>query len=173
MTEEINEEVIQDKRKLLRGLCTAIACIGWILIIGGWFWLIVFFTRVNIGASSGLGEIRFLFYGISAVSFDFFFVGLGAVIIARLAKFIFEKEATPTLMLRCSDKIFYLFAVLGVLWAVFRHLIFAATIEDTATRFLYEQPVLLPTLGKAIILILLGKILKRLLPVIEEYKSLV
>lgn len=161
------------KLKLLSGLCTAIACIGWTLIIGGWFWLIVFFTRANTGASTELGEIKFIFYGISAVSFEFFFVGLGAVIVARLAKFIFEKESTPTLMLRCGDKIFYLFAVLGVLWAVFRHLIFAAAIEDSATRFLYEQPILLPTLGKAIILILLGQILKHLLPVIQEYKTLV
>lgn len=60
------------KLKLLGGLCTAIACIGWILIIGGWFWAIVFFTRANTGASSVLGEIQFIFYGISAVSFDFF-----------------------------------------------------------------------------------------------------
>ncbi len=161
------------KLKLLSGLCTAIACIGWTLIIGGWFWLIVFFTQANTGASLELSEIQFLFYGISALSFDFFFVGLGAVIVARLTKFIFERESTPTLMLRCSNKIFYLFAVLGVLWAVFRHLIFAAAIEDTATRFLYEQPALLPTLGKAVILILLGQILRHLLPVIQEYKTLV
>ena len=161
------------KLKLLSGLCTAIACSGWILVIGGWFWLVAFFTRANTGASPGLGEIQFYFYGISAVSFDFFFMGLGAVIVARLAKFIFEKESKPTLMLRCGDKIFYLFAVLGILWAVFRHFIFAAVIEDSATRFLYEQPVLLPTLGKAVMLILLGQILKRLLPIIQEYKSLV
>ena len=166
------------KLKLLNGLCTAIACIGWILIIGGWFWLIVFFTRWNTdpfqtGSSRELGEIQFYFYGVSAVSFDFFFVGLGAVIVSRLAKFIFDKEATPTLMLRCGDKILYLFAVLGILWGFFRHLIFAATIENSATRFLYEQPALLPTLGKAVILILLGQILKRMLPVIQEYKTLV
>ncbi len=161
------------KLKLLSGLCTAIACIGWTLIIGGWFWLIVFFTRATPLALTGLGEIHFLFYGISAVSFDFFFVGLGAIIVARLAKFIFEKESTPTLMLRCGDKIFYLFAVLGILWAIFRHLIFAAAIEDSAIRFLYEQPALLPTLGKAVILILLGQILRYLLPVIQEYKTLV
>ena len=161
------------KLKLLNGFCTAIACIGWTLIIGGWFWLIVFFIRTNSGASTELGEIQYLFYGISAVSFDFFFVGLGAIIVARLAKFIFEKGSSPTLMLRCGDKIFYLFAVLGILWAIFCHLIFAATIEDSATRFLYEQPALLPTLGKAVILILLGQILKRILPVIQEYKTLV
>ena len=161
------------KLKLLSSLCTAIACIGWTLVIGGWFWLIMFFTRAYTGVSPGLGEIQFLFYGISAVSFDFFFVGLGAVIVARLAKFIFEKESAPTLMLRCGDKIFYLFAVLGILWGVFRHLIFATAIEDSTTRFLYQQPALLPTLGKVIILILLGQILKRLLPVIQEHKSLV
>jgi len=161
------------KLKLLSGFCTAIACIGWTLIIGGCFWLVVFFTQANTGASPGLGEIQFLFYGISAVSFDFFFVGLGAIIVARLVKFIIERESKPTLMLRCGDKIFYLFAVLGILWAVFRHLIFAAAIEDATARFLYEQPALLPTLGKAIILILLGQILKRLPPVIQEHKTLV
>ena len=160
------------KLKLLSGLCTAIACIGWILIIGGWFWLFVFFTQAR-SDSLGLTEIQFLCYGISAISFDFFFVGLGAVIIARLAKFIFEKEATPTLMLRCGDKLLYCFAALGIYWGFFRHFVFAATIEDTSARFLYEQPALLPTLGKAIILILLGQILKRLLPIIQEYKSLV
>ena len=160
------------KIKLLSGLCTAIACIGWILIIGGWFWAFMFLTQTNV-ASLEMTEIQFAFYGISAVSFDFFFVGLGAIIVAKLAKFIIVKESKPTLMLRCGDKLLYCFAALGIYWGFFRHFIMVATIESPSTRFLYEQPAFLPTLGKAIILILLGQILKRSLPVIQEYKSLI
>ncbi len=161
------------KLKSLNGLCTATACLGWTLIIGGCFWAIVFFTRATTRTSSGLDEIQNLLYGISAVSFHFFSIGLGAIIVARLAKFIFIKESTPTLILRCADKIFYLFAAIEVLLAVFQHWIFASMMENTTNRFLYEQSIFLPTVGKAIILILLGQILKRLLPVIQEYKTLV
>ncbi|MFA6186725.1 MAG: hypothetical protein WC770_05875 [Phycisphaerae bacterium] len=161
------------KLKLLSGFCTAVASIGWILIIGGWFWLMVFSTHANTGVSSDADCMKFAFYGISAVSFEFFFVGIGAIIIAGLVKFIIKKESKPSLMLRCGDKLFYIFAVLGILWAVIQHSFFAVAIDDKIARFLYEQPILLPTLGKAIILILLGQILKRLLPIIEEYKSLV
>ena len=161
------------KLKLLSGLCTAIACIGWILIIGGTVWFVRFVCSPYNAGLADDRSIENILNAASYFSFDFVFIGLGAVIIARLAKFIFEKESKPTLMLRCGDKIFYLFAVLGIPWAVFRHLTFAAAIEDSATRFLYEQPALLPTLGKAIILILLGQILKRLLPIIQEYKTLV
>ena len=161
------------KSRIISTLCTTIACIGWILIGGGSFWLILF-TRAHYNILRlKSDEVQFLLYGISEVSFDTIFVGLGAIIVSRLARLVFEKESKPALMLRCGDKILYLFAVLAILWAVLRHLIFAATTEDSTARFLYGQPELLLTILKAIILILLGQILKRSIPAIEEYKSLV
>lgn len=159
--------------KLLKALCTIVACIGWLLIGGGCLWVVVLFTRATTIPETELSEMLFYLYGFSAVIFDFFFVGLSAVIIARLVVFIFQADAVPAFMLRCADKIFYLFAVLSILFAVFQHAVLDVSIEDKAARFIYEQPAVLPVLAKAVILILLGLILRRLLPVIQEYKSLV
>ena len=161
------------KLKLLNGLCAAISFLGWLLIIGGFFWGANFVNNCYAEESSEWSQIQFIFYVISKVSFDFLFVGISAIVVAGFVKFIVNKESRAGSLLRFSDKLFYIFAGLGILWALIQHSVFKAVIADTTARILYEQPVLLPALLKAIMLILLGRILKSLLPVIEEYKSLV
>ena len=166
-------DFVEKNKKLLKFYCGAVQIIGGVLIAGGAVWFVMF---VCSPANFGLADDKFIEKILSAVShfsFDFVFVGLAAVILSQLARYVFDTKYKPGLMLRCGDKILYLFAVLGILWAWFRWAVFIVTVEDSASQFLSLQPLILPTIAKVLILVGLGQILKRIMPVIEESKTLV
>jgi hypothetical protein len=50
---------------------------------------------------------------------------------------------------------------------------YAEVIESETSRLLFIQPFLLPTVAKVLILVGLGQIIHRIIPVIEESKTLV
>lgn len=172
MAEEINEEVIEDKRRPLRFFCIALELIGWILVFGGTMWFIYLLsgTRATSDRMAGLREMLTV---IANFSFDFVFIGLVAVILAHLTRYVFERDFRRGILLRCGDKILYLFAVLSLGWAGFSWFYYIKTIEEIYWRGLLAQPLILPTVAKVLILVCLGQILKRILPVIEESKTLV
>ncbi len=163
------------KLKLLKTLCFVLSALGWIMIFGGLFWVILILGGQNpeqkLDQSSG--PMHAILYVTSAVTFDFFFVGLAAIVLANLTMFILDKNVRPAIILRCAPVLLYTFAVFQIYWAAFQYtLVFPATVNQTY-RFLYAQPALLPTLIKAAILVLVAQMLKRLLPIIDEYKTLV
>ncbi len=173
MAEEINEEVIKDKRRLLRFFCRAVHLLGWLLVTAGVIWFGMFVGDRGGETNQRMDELELLMIAISVFSFDFFFIGLVAVILSQFARYVFDRQYKPGLMLRCGDKILYFFVVIGIYWAGFRYVLYVKTVEDSFLRFWLAQPLILPTVVKVLILIGLAQILKRVMPVIEEYKSLV
>lgn len=173
MAKETNEEVIKEKRRLLHFLCWVVQLVGWVLIAGGAVWFVMFVCGPVEAGPEGTGEIQLTLYAVSRFSFDFVFVGLAAIILSQLARYVFDRGYKPGLMLRCGDKILYLFAVLAILWALFRYGYSVEVIADSSFGFLFAQPLILPTIAKVLILVGLGQILKRIIPIIEEYKTLV
>jgi len=173
MAEKINNDVVKEKRKVLGFFCTAVQVLGWLLVLGGVFWFLYLVTGPRGKLTEGTGDIEQLLTMISWFTFDFFFIGLAAVILAQLARYTLERDNKAGLLLRSADKILYFFAFLVILWAYFRILLNVNLIEETRFRFLYIQPLILPTIAKALILVGFGQILKRIMPVIDEYKSLV
>ncbi|MHC4483238.1 MAG: hypothetical protein ACYSW4_06785 [Planctomycetota bacterium] len=166
-------EFIEQNRRPLRFCCLAVQVFGWALALAGVVWFIRFLSRPFQPSLDGIGGIRFILYGVSCFVFDFFFVGLASVILAQLARYFFEGESKPGLFLRCGDKILYSFAAIGIFWAVFGYGTSIRLIENADLRFLYSQALLLPTIAKVLILVALGQILRRILPIIEESKTLV
>ena len=166
-------EFVEKNKRLLRFYCSAVQTIGALLVAGGAVWFVMFVCGPVKVESEADRVIEYILYGASRFSFDFLFVGLAAMILSQLARYVFDREYKPGLMLRCGDKVLYLFAVLGILWAWFRWALFAATAEDSTSQFLSLQPLILPTIAKVLILVGLGQILKRIMPVIEESKTLV
>lgn len=138
----------------------------------GVIWFAVFVGEPS-ETNQRTGNIELMLTAISVFSFDFFFVGLAAVILSQFARYVFDKQYKPGLMLRCGDKILYFFVVIGIYWAGFRYFLYVKTVDDSFLRFLLAQPLILPTVVKVLILVCLGQILKRILPIIEEYKTLV
>ena len=172
MAEEIGGDVVKEKRKLLGFFCTVVQVIGWLLVLGGVMWFIYLLSGSD--KTSGGREVMVWVHAIiSWFSYDFVFIGFAAVILAQLSRYVFDKEYQLKIMLRCGDKILYLFAALTILWAVFQWFFFVKTVEPVEWRILLAQPLILPTVAKVLILVCLGQILKRIIPVIEEYKTLV
>jgi hypothetical protein len=169
----MNESIKQD-RGVLKFLCLAVQVFGWALVFAGAVWFVRFVSRAAEPNLEGVAEISCILYAVSAFAFDFFFVGLASAILAQLARYFFEGEGKPGLLLRCGDKILYAFACLGILWAVLRYRSLSIVVaQEPDPRLLYAQALLLPTIAKSVVLIGLGQILKRILPIIEESKTLV
>ena len=173
MADEFDQKLAPEGKKLLGLLCKAVQVIGWVVVAGGVFWFIRLVSGPSGKLTEGSAGIEELLTMISWFAFDFVFIGLAAVILAQLARYALGRENKAGLLLRCGDKILYFFAFLGVLWAFFRVRLNIELIQDASFRLLYVQPLILPTIAKALILVGLGQILKRIMPVIEEYKSLV
>jgi len=173
MAEEIKEEQVEREKRVLGVLCAGVQVVGWAVIVMGVVWFAMFASGYEDEAIARRGTIESLVSAISCFSFDFMFVGLAAVIFGQLARYVFDKGYKQPVMLRISNKMLYLFAVLTIFWAVFRYLVYVQTFESVSAQKLFTQPLILPTIGKVLILVGLGLILKRIIPIIDEYKSLV
>ena len=175
MTQEKNkiivtdEKVPKEKYLTLRVFCIALELIGWLLIACGVVWF-VRSIESDIDLEKNLEKAISL---VSLYSFDFIFIGLVSIILARLSRFTADRSFHKSLLLCCGPKIVYLFAVFTLVWTAFRWRIYKNTIEDINWQTVLIQSLFLPAVAKFLILICLAQILKRILPVIEEYKSLV
>jgi hypothetical protein len=109
--------------------------------------------------------------------FDFMLPGLIALGVMQFIRYVFEDTDKPGCILRNADRLFYMYAVFLALKSYFKYLFFtewyAEAISLEPSRLLFIQPFLLPTVAKILILVGLGQILRRLLTVIEESKTLV
>jgi len=170
----MNEFIKQNKR-LLKFYCTAALIIGWLLIIGGFVWFIPAITSLNIddlykGADA-------ILYVVSALLFDFFLPGLIALGVMQFIKYLFEDTKKTGCILRAADWLFYIYAVFLVVKTYLQYFWnstwYAEVIESETSRLLFIQPFLLPTVAKVLILVGLGQIIRRIIPVIEESKTLV
>jgi len=166
---DANEKEAKKNRRLLRFFCVALEFIGWAQVFVGIMWFMYLFS----GSRATSVDMAEAFAAISGYSFDFVFLGLTAIILAHLARYVSDRDFRRSVLLRCGDKILYLFAVFTVVWAIFRWFYYLKTIEGLHWKFLLAQPLMLPTIAKVLILVCLGQILKRIMPVIEESKTLV
>ena len=168
-------EFIEKNRRLLRFFCFAAQIIGWMLLLGGAIWFILFAS----GQSRRIERPDAILYAISSMLFDFMLPGLIALGLTQLIKYLFEIDYKPGCILRNGDRIFYMYAVFLIVNAFLRHgwyvhVWYTEIIEESNfSRLLFMQPFILPTVAKIFILVGLAQILRRILPVIEESKSLV
>jgi hypothetical protein len=184
-------QFIEKHRRLLQAYCLIARILGWLLILGGVFWVFAIgkiweFAFVKI---MGIEEqqpdfilysaLTFALYIASSFIYDFVILGFLAFAIAGLLDYLLRPEAKPPLILGMTDKLCYIYAIFLILkayvassWFVkFKFLAISETSESA--RILLVQPLLAPTLAKVLLLIGVGMILHRLLPVIEESKTLV
>jgi hypothetical protein len=174
------EAFIQKNRRLLKFYCLAAKVIGWVLIWGGILWFGLF-TLCILAASDAAGEMRWPYttenatYATTAFVFDFVFLGLVALVLSQLAYCLIQDEYKPGRLLRYGQVIFYVYAGLVIGNAILTYHLWQIGVPASsgAGHLLFAQPLVFPTLAKAAILIGAGVILGRLLPVIEESKTLV
>lgn len=177
-------QFVKKYRRLLQAYCLIARILGWLLILGGVFW---FFAIVgNLwGIEEEQQQIDFLLYVVSALVYDFVIPGFLAFAIGGLLGYLLRPKAKPPLILGMMDKLCYIYAAFLILkffsaikafgsslWFVNFKLLAIPEMSESA-RILLVQPLLGPTLAKVLLLIGVGMILHRLLPVIEESKTLV
>lgn len=169
-------EFIKRNRRLLKFYFIVAQILGWLLMAGGVFWFILTFSSSSLDIYNN-DRPDVLLYGISSMLFDFMLPGLIALGVTQLIRYLFEDTSKPGFILRNADRIFYMYAVFLIMKTYLKYFWYSAwyaqLIKSEASRLLFMQPFLLPTVAKILILIGLGQILRRLMPVIEESKTLV
>jgi hypothetical protein len=180
-------QFIEKHRRLLQAYCLIARILGWLLILGGVLWFFVLEKTLGniMGTMGGQQQIDIVLYCAHSFAYDFFIPGFLAFAIGGLLDYLLRPKARPPLILRITDKLCYFYAVFLIIkfsvaimdlsagfWFVNFTLFSPPAMSETA-RILLVQPLLGPTLAKVLLLIGVGMILHRLLPVIEEWKTLV
>ncbi len=168
------KEFIRKNKALLKLYCIVAGIIGWLLIIGGFFWFLA--TLSSIDTSTAVRP-EGLLYVISSMLFDFVLPGLIALGVMQFIRYLFADTDKPGWLLGMADWLFYWYAVFLIFKAYFKYIFYsewyAEAISLETSRLLFVQPFLLPTVAKVLILVGLGQIIRRIMPVIEESKTLV
>lgn len=181
------KEFIEKHRRLLQAYCLIARILGWFLILGGVFWFFAIVTGKIVQAHQPDEQyIDLLLYIAYSYVYDFVIPGLLAFAIGGLLDYLIRPEARPHLILRIMDKLCYFYAVFLILrffgaiqyfgnnpWWFVNFKFLTVSEMPASARLLLVQPLLGPTLAKVLLLIGVGMLLRRLLPVIEESKTLV
>ena len=168
------KEFIKKNKALLKLYCIVAGILGWSLIVGGVFWFILTVSSID---TSTVERPEGLMYLISSMLFDFALPGLIALGVMQFIRFLFADTDKPGWLLSMADWLFYWYAVFLVFKAYFKYIWYsdwyAEAISLETSRLLFVQPFLLPTVAKVLILVGLGQIIRRIMPVIKESKTLV
>lgn len=168
---------IEKNKRLLEVYCTTAKIIGLLLVIAPVIGIIIGILTGAVSKSDRphIPDILQISFAVQAAALNFIFLGLVALGVAQFIKYVFGGQDQPNLLLRIGDKILYVYAGLLILGAVLTWAFQMMSIKATAvpTFLVSFVALMLPASAKALILIGLGKIIHRLLPVIEESKTLI
>jgi len=168
----IMNEVIEKNKRLLKFYCTAVRIIGWcILLVAA---IIIIAEMVSGGRLiDAKGVLRL--YMLEGLLFRYMLPAFLALLVAQFIRYLYEVEHQPGWILRHGDKILYVYAFIVVLNAIWQHVYFVLLQHSDigTSKLLYVFLTVLLTGAKALILVGFAQILRRVIPVIEESKTLV
>jgi hypothetical protein len=163
-------EFIEKNRKLLKSYCIAARIIGWMLLIVA-VGDSIFAVSSGHFASRANPSYRWYNFGQWIIS-GFILLGLLLLGVAQFIRYLSEKDYKPGWILRHGDKVLCLYA--------------AVTVADSIIQFCWHQfrwemnnyaayllLSTLPAIAKALIFVGLARVLRRLMPVVEESKTLI
>ena len=173
-------EFIEKNSRLLRIYCVVAKVVGWFLLLAGTLWLayaiwgIYTINAGQIRTAQQRQSIEVTTYLSLTHAFDFVILGLLAFSISQLLVYIIRPEVKAGLMLRLADKLCYIYVVVSIVSAFVTAFTNSKLLEASQCyRMLFIAPLLSPLPAKIILLIGAGMIIRRLLPVIDESKTLV
>jgi hypothetical protein len=170
-------ELIERNRRLLHFYYEALRTIGFVILILGSVSGFVMAIRALFSKfgdrhvaeffekSMILGPLHF---------FKIFFIGIGILGLVQFIRYLVERNYKPGWILRHGEIIFYLYALLTILNDIWVYMN-APNYHSPSlyTRALVIFGTVFGTAVKVLVLVGLGRILRHLMPVIEESKSLV
>lgn len=172
--------IVDDNRSVLRFYGRAARIIGWTLLIGGGIWLLLF-TLGILAAVDAAGELhwpgtsRNVIYAASTFVFNFLVPGLLALLIGQFIGYLRERTGKRGYISRFGSWIFYACGILVIAQAILNASGWqpAGLRDPDQAGLLFTSPLLVPILAKVLICIGLGHLLNRILPIVDESKTLV
>ncbi len=166
-------ELIEKTRGLLRFYCIAARTIGWILIIVGPLSAIV---SLFVGLPGGERLRPYMLYRLSEqLILGSVLLGLVMLSLAQFVRYLYENDYQPGWILRHGNKVLYLYAAGSIMspivWYCFQMTVIRNFIAVHFLSFLLSAE--LPAVAKGLILIGIARVLHRIVPIIEESKTLV
>jgi len=164
---------IEKNKPWLKLYCTTARIVGWGILIIAAAGTIFQILAMNI--LFGDHTIPYRLSVVKSVLFDGVLPGIIVLGIAQFIRYLFESEYKPGYILRHGDKILYLYAFLLMVGGVWQLLMVGMGMISTGiTRMLPAMLAsLVLTVPKILILVGLAQVVKRIMPVIEESKTLV
>jgi hypothetical protein len=162
---------IENNKPWLKFYCSTARIIGWgILILAGTgAFILIFAGNILYGSH----PIQYRLILVKSVLFDGVLPGFLVLGIAQFIRYLFESEYKPGLILRHGDIILYLYALLLIAGVVWQHFIFGMMSMGFTRMIPATLASLALTAPKVLILVGLAQVVKRIMPVIEESKTLV
>jgi hypothetical protein len=159
-------EFIEKNKGLLKFYCIAARIIGWVLLITAGKW--------TVSSLSGYSSFSIPFV-MPITIFIRILIGLVLLGVAQFIRYLFETEYKPGWILCHGEKILYLYAALRVIRIAFLFFVDAKRMGDSIyySPWGFLEANGLPVVASALILVGLAQILRRVMPIIEESKTLV
>lgn len=174
------KKFLEENKGLLKFYCIAARIVGWVLVCGGTVWFLLYVLCILV-VSDAAGELRWphtlknVIYSTSSFVFEFLFPGLIALIVAQLIGYMIANKNKDSRLLQYGEYVLYAYAVLVIGKAVLQYYLWHGIILEGqgAGGLLFIQPLIVPVAAKVLIIIGLAQALRRVMPVIEEWKTLV
>ncbi len=166
---------IENNKPLLKIYCIAARIIGWcILLVAAIMIIAEILSGGRFIGAKGVDRL----YMLEGLLLRYMLPAFLALLVAQFIKYLYEVEHQLGWILRYGDKILYVYAVIVVLNNIWQHLYYIIVRYSDFEKFgtsklFYVVLALLLTGAKALILVGLAQILRRIIPVIEESKTLV
>ena len=166
---EINEK----NRRLLHFYCEALRTIASVILILGLLGgcamtMLALFSKSGYLHAPKSFDVNMIVLSPSFFKGMFFWIGVLGLV--QFIRYLVERDYKPGWILRHGEMIFYVYALLSILNDVWYYI--NAPSYNSPSHFI-RALVFLGTAVKVLVLVGLGQILRRLLPVIEESKTLV
>lgn len=159
--------LIEKNKKWLKCYSASSKILGWMIIL---FAVISIIFLLKISFDLKEKQILLIHLGtILELIFNRLPVGIILLGIGQLLKYIYEDEYQAPWLLRNGTKVLYLFALMAILRPLISYIYQYSM--NFAPHLMFVHPSF--SLANILILIGLGNILKRVMPVIEEHRSLV
>ncbi len=160
---------IQQNRGLLRTYFVGARIIGWLLLA-----VSPFGTIIALSGDSPFNENALvILYVLQTITLNPIILGLLVLGIAQFIRYLSETEYKTGWLLKNGSTILYAAAFIVFLSCIINYLYLVFSFPMESFQILKPLTSFVPAAAKVLILIGLGQILRRILPVIEESKTLI
>jgi len=170
-------EFIEKNRRLLHFYCEILRTIGsLILILGviGGFAMIILKLVTQFGYWQVPKNYEMVISLMPLGIFNIMFYGLAVLGFVQFIKYLVEEDYQPGWILRHGDIFFYLYALFSILSVVRAYTTIPGLLSLSSYTGVFKTLMIVFSITvRVLILVGFGQILRRILPVIEESKTLV